>query len=301
MKTRGAIAALLLMTPAATFAANKDMEALQRDVALMSEDIRTLQRSFDQQMAAMKALVQQAVDNTTRINTSVGVVQQTLPDQIKQQMSSSMAPVAGVNTRLDQVSQQVQTLSDAIQALNQNLQQIHGQLTDLKNVVSAMQAPAAPPPSTDPNAPTAAGPQAMIGAPAPPLNTLYDNAYRDMGSGKIDLALSGFQNCVKYYPEEMQAASCQFYIGSIHASQGNFDQAVKDYDAVLEHFPNGPRTADAFYYKGLALVKMGRSRDARKEFVSVIQQYPKSAAADKARDQLKALGFSVPATSARKR
>jgi tol-pal system protein YbgF len=238
-------------------------------------------------MAALKALTQQAVDNSTRISTSMGVVQQTLPDQIKREMGSSLAPVAGLNTRLDQVGQQVQTLSDAVQALNQSMQQLHNQLTDLKNVVAAMQAPPAPPPNSDPNAPNAAT------GPPPPLSTLYQNAYGDYQGGKPDFALTEFQNCVKFYPQDPLAASCQFYIGMIHASKGDFDTAVKDFDAVLEQYPKGEKTPEAFFYKGLALVKMGRSRDARKEFMSVIQQYPHSAAADKARDQMKVLGFNT--------
>jgi tol-pal system protein YbgF len=295
MRIRGVLTAVLLLAPAASFAANKEMEALQRDVALMSEDIRTLQRSFDQQMAALKALTQQAVDNSTRISTSVGVVQQTLPDQIKREMSSSLAPVAGLNTRLDQVAQQVQTLSDAVQALNQSMQQLHNQLTDLKTVVAAINVPAAPPPNTDPNAPNAAT------TPQIPIDTLYQNAMRDMNGNNRDFALSEFQNCVKWYPQEPLAASCQFYVGMIHASKNDFDQAVKDFDAVLEQFPKGDKTPEAFFYKGLALVKSGNSRAARKEFNSVIQQYPHSAAADKAREQLKGLGFSLPPAAAKKR
>jgi tol-pal system protein YbgF len=291
MRIRGVLTAVLLLAPAASFAASKEMEALQRDVALMSEDIRTLQRSFDQQMAALKALTQQAVDNSTRISTSVGVVQQTLPDQIKREVGASLGPVAGMNTRLDQVSQQVQTLSDAIQALNQSMQQLHNQLTDLKNVVAAIQVPAAPPP-TDPNAGT---------MPQVPIDTLYQNAIRDMNGNHPDLALSEFQNCVKWYPQEPLAASCQFYVGMIHASKDDYDQAVKDFDAVLEQFPKGDKTPEAFFYKGLALVKSGNSRAARKEFTSVIQQYPHSAAADKAREQMKALGFAVPPAAAKKR
>ncbi len=296
MKFRGAITAFLLLVPAATFAANKDMEVLQRDVALMQEDIRTLQRSFDQQMAIVKTLAQQAVDNSTRLSTSMGVMQTNTPAEIKREVNSALAPVAGLNTRIDQVSNQVQSLADAMQALNASMQQLHTQLADLKNVVAAIQAPAPPPPSTDPNATPGLGTSV---APQVPLGTLYDNALRDMNGGKPDLALSEWSNCVKWYPQEPQAATCQFYIGSIHASKGDFEQAVKDYDAVLEQYPKGDRTADAFYYKGLALVKMGRSRDARKEFLSVIQQYPHSAAADRAREQMKVLGFNTPAAKKR--
>ena len=294
MKLRGIITAFLLLIPAASFAANKEMEALQRDVALMQEDIRQLQRSFDQQIAILKTLTQQAVDNTGRISTSVGVVQQTLPDQIKREMSAGLAPLAGLNTRLDQVSSQVQTLSDAVQALNSSMQQLHTQLTDLKNVVAAIQVQAPPPPqpSTDPTAPNATGPNSSL--PPVPLEVLYANARRDMDGGKPDLALNEFAQCIKYYPGDPGAGKCQFYIGMIHASRSEFDNAVKEFDAVLEQYPKGDKTADAFYYKGLALVKMGRSRDARKEFLSVIQQYPKTAAADLARAQMKALGFNVP-------
>ena len=272
------------------------MEVLQRDVALMQEDIRTLQRSFDQQMAALKTLTQQAVDNSVRISTSVGVMQTNTPAEIKREVNAALVPVAGLNARFDQVAGQLQTLSDAVQALNASMQQLHSQLNDLKNVVAAIQVAPPPPPPTDPNAPNAAA-----SAPTVPLDTLYQNALRDMNGGKPDLALSEFANCVKWYQQEPLAASCQFYIGSIHGSKGDFEDAVKDYDAVLEQFPKGERTADAFYYKGLALVKMGRSKDARKEFLAVIQQYPKSAAADRAREQMKALGFNTPVAAKRKK
>ena len=67
MKTRGILTAFLLLAPAGgAFAASKEIQELQRDVALMQEDIRTLQRSFDQQVAGLRTLTQQAVDNSNR-------------------------------------------------------------------------------------------------------------------------------------------------------------------------------------------------------------------------------------------
>ena len=131
--------------------------------------------------------------------------------------------------------------------------------------------------------------------PPVPAETLYTNARRDMDGGKPDLALAEFRDFIKYYPTSDLAANCQFYIGVIHYSRNEFEDAVKDFDAVLERYPKGNKTPDAFYYKGVALVKMGRSRDARKEFTSVIAQFPRTEAADKARSQMKALGFNPPA------
>ena len=124
---------------------------------------------------------------------------------------------------------------------------------------------------------------------------LYQNAIRDKDGGKPDLALQEFSAFIRYYPNSDLAPNCQFYIGTIHYSRNEFEDAVKDFDAVLEKYPKGNKTADAFYYKGISLVKMGRSRDARKEFTTLIQQFPRTEAAEKARNQMKALGFNTPA------
>jgi tol-pal system protein YbgF len=288
---------ILLLIPAACFAANKETQELQRDVALMQEDIRTLQRSFDQQMAALRTLTQQAVDNSNRIATSVGVLSQSLPDQIKREMGTAVAPVAGVSSRLDQVGSQVQQLADAMQALNNSVQQLHTQMNDLANVVKAIQAPPPAPPPTDPNSTSLTVPGGGTASTAPPVpaEILYNNARRDKDGGKPDLALAEFRDFLKYYPTSDLAPNCQYYIGEIHFSRNEFEDAVKDFDAVLEQYPKGSKTPDAYFYKGLALVKMGRSRDARKEFTSVIQQFPRTEAADKARSQMKVLGFNTPA------
>jgi tol-pal system protein YbgF len=299
MKLRGIITAFLLLAPAASFAANKETLELQRDVSLMQEDIRQLQRSFDKQMATLQALSQQTLDTSNRTATSMSVLDRTITDQVKGQMSNGLAPLAGLGTRIDQVSTQVQTLADAIQSLNSSLQQLHTQVNDLKQAVMAIQVtPPAPPPSTDPNAPpTTGGPIAstMPTAPPVPAEVLYQNARRDMDGGKPDLALAEFRDFIKYYPTSDLAANCQFYIGTIHYGRGEFEDAVKDFDAVLERYPKGNKTAESFYYKGISLVKMGRSRDARKEFTTVIQQFPRTEAADKARSMMKTLCFNTPA------
>jgi tol-pal system protein YbgF len=319
MKTRGILTGIFaaasffapgLFVPS-SFAANKEMQELQRDVALMQEDIRQLQRAFDKQMATQQTLIQQTLDTSNRTQSSMAVLERTVGDSVRGQMTQGLAPIATLGTRIDQVSQQVQTLGDAMQALNSSMQQLRTQLNDLKTAVAAIQAPAPPPPSTDPNAPTGAitgpGPGPALGpgpgatgTPPVPADILYQNARRDMDGGKVDLALAEFRDFIKYYPTSDLAANCQFYIGVVHYSQGSFDDAVKDFDAVLERYPKGNKTADAFYYKGISLVKMGRSRDARKEFTTVIQQYPRTEAADKSRAQMKALGFNTPAPGKKK-
>jgi tol-pal system protein YbgF len=305
MKTRGILTAFLLLAPAGgAFAASKEIQELQRDVALMQEDIRTLQRSFDQQVAGLRTLTQQAVDNSNRTATSLGILERVINDQISKGVGQMAGPVAGLGSKVDQTNGQLQTLADAIQSLNANMQRMQTQLTDLNNAVKSMQPSAAPPPpatSGDPTAGAAGAPGSLgapTGPPPAPADVLYEGAKRDLDGGKFDLALDEFRNFVRYYPNESLAANALFYIGMIHYGRNQFDDSVKDFDSVLERGPaNNNKRPDAFYYKGMSLVKMGRSKEARSEFNSVIQQYPRTDAAAKSRTQLKSLGFSVPAAA----
>ena len=300
MRFRGIVTALLLFAPAASFAASKETQEIQRDIALLQEDVRQLQRSSDQQMAALRTMSQQTLEAVNRTATAMSAMEKTINDQLKGQIATGLAPVAGFGTKVDQVANQVQTLSDAVGALNASMQQLRLQLTDLKNTVAAIQTPAPPPPvpidpGSQPPLTSSGGPPPTSSAPPVPAEILYQNARRDMEGGKPDLALSEFREFIKYYPTSDLAANCQFYIGTIHFGRNEFEDAVKDFDAVLEKYPKGNKTPDAFFYKGLSLVKMGRSKDARKEFTSVMQQFPHSEAAEKAKTQMRALGFNPPA------
>src|SRR3569833_2709244 len=108
MKLRGIITAFILLVPAASFAANKETQELQRDVALMQEDIQQLQRGFDKQMATLQTLSQQTLDTTNRTATAMSLLERTINDQIRGQMATGFAPVAGLGVKVDQVAGQVQ-------------------------------------------------------------------------------------------------------------------------------------------------------------------------------------------------
>ena len=49
----------------------REIVELQRDVASLQEQVRTLQRTVDERMAALTTLVQQALEANNRTNTSV--------------------------------------------------------------------------------------------------------------------------------------------------------------------------------------------------------------------------------------
>jgi tol-pal system protein YbgF len=303
---RPAILALALL-PAALFGANKEMVQLQRDVALLQDDVKTLQRSLDDKMSALRTLVEQTLAAASKSGTSVAVLENGIRDRMLEQQKSLTGPVVNMGAKIDQMATDFQTLRESIADLTERMNKMQTQLVDLNNTVKVLGAPPAPPPSGS-TAPGGFSGSTSVAPSGPPqgmsAKTVYDTAMRDRSSGNLDLALQGFQEYLRYYSNTDLAPNAQFYIGQIHYDKNEYQPALQAFDAVLEKFPENNKTADATYMKGMALLKSGQRNEAAREFLNVITKYPNSEVAPKARIQRKALGLSVPTAqpaSARRR
>jgi TolA-binding protein len=114
------------------------------------------------------------------------------------------------------------------------------------------------------------------------------------------LALSQFQDYIKYYPTTDLAGNAQFYVADVEYRSGNFEAAVADYDKVLEQFPGGNKAAAAQLKKGYSLLELGRKDAGIRELNALIQRYPKAIEATQARERLHKLGASSARPAAHK-
>jgi len=294
---------VLIASPTLAFAASKEILELQRDLSQLQQQVRDLQRSQDEKFAALQVLVQQAVDNAGKANTAVAVIQSGLQQSMRDLESKVVPSVVGLSSRMDQVSNDMRTVEQAVSDVTGLMSKLQAQLTDLGNAVKVMQAPPPAPPAQTPPGGASAVPE----TPTISATDLYSNARRDMSGGKLDLALQEFSDYLKWYGNTDLAPNAQFYIGSIHYSQGDYDNAVKEFDMVLEKYPDNNKTPDSLYNKGLALTKMGRRTDGAQEYRELIQRFPTLDVSKRACDQLKGMGLScgprasTPAKGATKR
>jgi len=285
---------ILAVAPALSFAAaSKEMQELQRDVALLQDQVRQLQQSQDKQLAALTVLVQQAVDAANHANTAVAVIQSGLQQSFSQQESKVVAPVVGLSTRMDSLSNNFTTLQQSVADLTSLVEKLQAQMTDLNNAVKVMQAPAPAPP------PTAGAPPAAAANPCPTYSKdLYDNAQRDRQGGKLDIALQEFGDYLRCFGSTDLAPNAQYFIGTIHFAQGDYPTSLQDFDTVLEKYSDNNKTPGALFYKGETLVKMSRRTDAQKEYRDLIQRFPKDNLAAQACSRLTDLGYRCPAPPA---
>ena len=273
---------LMVAAPATpAFAVSKEIIQLQTQVQDLADRMASMKQSFDERMGIMRGMLEQTTDNMNKLTDSVQAMQKAL----QQQNTDSQ-------TKMDQVSGQIQTLNDSIDELKARLVKTSKQLDDIQNQQQNLPQSAQPAPAGAAPAPTGSALQ------APPAGVLYNNALRDYNSARYELALSQFQDYMKYYPTTDLAGNAQFYIADVEYRAGNFEAAVKDYDKVLEQFPGGNKAAAAQLKKGYSLLELGRKDAGIRELNALIQRYPHAIEATQARERLRKLGASStrPAT-----
>jgi len=281
-------AALLCVLTGNLLAQKKEIVEVQRDIALLQDNIRTLQNSLNEKLAELKVLVQQALDASNKAQTGVTVLESGLRERLREQEKTVAAPVATVNTKLDQMASEFQGLKESVNDMNARLNKLQAQVVDLGNQIKVMANPPAPP--------------APAAAPGPPpgmtATGLYENARRDQLAGNLDLALQEYNDYLKYYGNTDLAPNAQYQIGEILYTKGDLDAALEAFDLVIEKYPDNNKTLDARYMKGMTLIKMKQPTKAAQEFRALIKASPNSDQATKAKARLKELGLPYTTTAA---
>jgi tol-pal system protein YbgF len=285
-----------------TFGASKEIVELQRDVAMLQDQVRNLQRSLDEKIPIIQTLVQQTLDSVNKSNNAMAVMQDRFNDAMKQQQASVSAPVASVGQKLDQMSEDFRAVRESVLDMNTRMGKLDAKMADLSNLINTIKAPPAPPPgSTSPTGVPNAGEAQTGPPPGMQAETTYTNAYRDYLGGKYDLAMQEFTDYLRYFSNTQFASNVQFYIGDIYYKKQDYPNALQAFDNVLERFPDGNKTPDAHYMKGQTLMQLGRNDSAAREFRDVYATYPDSDLAAKAKARLKDLGLNVGAGNASKK
>lgn len=275
------ILVVLLVTPGLAQAQRKQIQELQRDMALLQDQLR----ATNEKLASLTSLVEQVLDRVNNTNTAMAVLEKSVKDSLREQEKHMAAPVAALGTRVESMAGEFRSVRESVADLNLRISRMQAQLEDLRTSVQVLAAPP-PPPS-----PTAAAPASAPGVSA---EALFNNARRDQSGGQLDLALAQYEDFLKSFPNNDLAPVAQYNIGEIYYIKRDYEQARKAFDLVLEKYPENPRTADAMYMKAMSLARAGNRAGAIEELRALLKKYPNGEIAEKAQSQLKQL------TSARK-
>ena len=292
--THAAVVSATLLAPfAASAAPSKEIQDLQRDVAMLSDQMTQVQKAQEASLTSLQSTVRQIADSVAKTNSTVSTLNsslvQTLQNELKS-MHDQLSTVSGLSLKVNNISEEVANLGGTVRGIQDSLAKQSQMISDLSNQIKLMQAPAPLPPSTDGTTP---GPTAA--APTQPSpETLFNNAKKDLDANRFELAITGYKDFLKAYPNDPSAPAAQYNIGNAYYGMTDLANAVEAYDAVIEQYPKeSSTTPSAYYMKGMALQKQGKKTSAITSFKTVVSDFPQSDEAPMAVQRLHSLGITA--------
>jgi len=168
----------------------------------------------------------------------------------------------------------------------------------------------APPTAAPATPPTAASPAATASAPPTRSSTgalqpqdLYQAAYIDFSKGSYPLAIEGFREFLRRYPDHPQANSAQYWIGECQVAMAQqftnagqtdrateaLQRAVQEFRKVVANYPRGDRAPTALYKEALTLIELKQPAVAQARLQYLVDNFPQAEETPLARERLAAL------------
>lgn len=262
------ILGLVFVANLPVWAAKKEIVRLQADVMILQQHVRGLQKSFDSEIAVLKALVERLYDQSNKVQLAL--------EQVK---TFNQLSQASVGSKVESIDTQFSVVNTGIDMVMEKINKLSLQLAATKTQVESLD---------NPSSRLALNPAAL---PAP--EELYTLAYGDFIKGSYDIARQGFQEFVENYPETELSDNATYWIGETFYVEKKFAEAVDAFEKVIQLYPKGDKAAAATLKKGFSYLELKNKKAAIKELRWVIRKHPSSKSAQLAKERLKALGVSI--------
>lgn len=115
---------------------------------------------------------------------------------------------------------------------------------------------------------------------------IFDSAFKDLTSGDYNLAVLGFTEYIKTFPNTDLTDDAQFWIGECHYRQMNFEAAREGYALVEKKYSDSDKMASALYKLGRCYEELGDAAGAKKYFEDTVARFPDTQEAELANDKL---------------
>lgn len=250
-------------------------QALQQDVAQLRQDLNSLTLAVHRSRGDTETVVGQ------------------LDRRAREQSAASSKQIAALSARIDALTAEVGRASARMDELAQRVD-------DLSRPGAAG---AAPLPRSGgvptPSPPLVAAPRPAAGGAS--AEESYQAAYLDFSKGLYPLAISGFRDFVRRFPDSPLADSAQYWIGEAYFSlaratasqpdkaQENLEQAVQEFRKVIVAYPRGSKVPTALYKEALALVELKQTALAQARLQYLVEHFPQSEEAPLAKERLATL------------
>ena len=285
-------------------------------------------------VATQQDLLQLQTDVTIaqqRAQRALGEAEAALAQVQRQQRDTNTEQrVAALNQRVEALTASVTTLSTQLDELNSKLDALSRQpRAAVPPPTSAPRSPVAPvTPAPPSNATSPAAPSTPAVSPTPPSTAspstatpaapevasrpttnplqpqdIYQAAYLDFSKGSYQLAIAGFREFLRRFPDQPLAGAAQYWIGEAmfalargYTNAGQtpqateaLEQAVQEFRKVLANYPRSDKAPASLYKEALALIELKQTDAAQQRLQYLVETFPQSEESSLARERLAAL------------
>jgi tol-pal system protein YbgF len=132
-------------------------------------------------------------------------------------------------------------------------------------------------------APAAAG----AGEASSTEQAVYSQSFEALKAGSYSIAITGFKDFLRSYPQSMLAGNAQYWLGEAYYVNHDYDSAAEAFRVVLKKWPDARKAPDALLKLGYTQVEQKQFSAARSTLAAVSQRYPGTEAAKLAADKLR--------------
>ncbi len=251
--------------------------ATQQDLTQLRDDLSRLQ----QDVTAVRTSLQRSrseAESRTQADR-----------ELREQQAETQRQLAQLSSRTEGLASELKRVSARLEELSQRLEQRTRQPG---------------PPASQPFGPrTGQGPTTSPPPTGPRPTEVYQTAYLDFSKGNYALAITGFREFIRRFPDSPLAETAQYLIGEAYFSQASahatkaeteqaqraFEQAVQEFRKVTLDHPRGEKVPPALYKEALALLELKRRSLARARLQYLLDHFPQSEEAPLARERLAGL------------
>ncbi len=266
-----------LTAAAPALAADKEQRQMMADLRILQEQAQQLQNlvgALSQSLTEAIKAVNQRLDEQTNANRKSFADQKLVIDNAASDLRILREKVDDNSVRVGSLTQELDALRQSVAALNQPRPSGFG--------------------ASEPDSASLTSPDSAA-APAPPVGVggspqrLLDGAQADYYGGQYDLAIMGFEEYIKKFPQSPQADYAQFYTGMSYFQQGKYPNAVDAFNGLITNYSRSTYVADAYVKMGQSYKTMKENDKARQAFEYVIKTFPNSVPATMAQQNLTSL------------
>jgi tol-pal system protein YbgF len=106
------------------------------------------------------------------------------------------------------------------------------------------------------------------------IDKLFEIAMSDFNAGRYDLAVSGFTDFAKQFPDAPQAPEAEYWIAEARFAKKEYDAAEKEYMHLIKKYPDGAKSCAVFYKLGLVYEHQEKKKSMEMVWNNLLQRCP---------------------------